>query len=252
MMKLIGIEWLKLKRLVTLKVILLIYMVLVPTMYFLLSYIEVGPIRIPDEGYQFPDTYQLVTWTASWMNLMVGVIIIVFATNELKYKTQRQNVIDGLNKKEVIFSKFLVIIGLALFVTLYTFLVGLVVGLYNGVGSPLDGIEFIGVYFISTLGYFSFAFFFANLVRLPALAIVIYIFSTIIESIVGWIAVQEYVQFSPLTTFAQLSPFPMHFWVAEAKPNPLLMNTMEGSLLAMFYVTLFMVSSYWVIKRRDV
>ena len=112
MIKLIGIEWLKLKRLLTLKIILLIYIVLVPTMYFLLSYLSVGPIRIPIEGYQFPDTYQLVTWTASWLNLMVGVIIIVFATNELKYKTQRQNVIDGLSKKDIIISKFIVIIGL--------------------------------------------------------------------------------------------------------------------------------------------
>ena len=251
MIKLIGIEWLKLKRLLTLKIILLIYIVLVPTMYFLLSYLSVGPIRIPIEGYQFPDTYQLVTWTASWLNLMVGVIIIVFATNELKYKTQRQNVIDGLSKKDIIISKFIVIIGLTFFVTLYTFLVGLVAGLYNGVGSPLAGIGFIGVYFISSMGYFSFAFFFANLVRLPSLAIVIYIFSTIIEWIVGLIAVQEYVQFSPLTTFAQLSPFPMKFWIVQ-QPNPLLMDTMERSILAVVYITIFMVSSYWIIKRRDV
>ncbi|MFT6923952.1 MAG: ABC-2 type transport system permease protein [Crocinitomicaceae bacterium] len=253
MMKLIGIEWLKLKRLMTLKVILLVYMVLVPTMYILLSLLEVGPIRIPIEGYQFPDSYQLVAWTASWLNLMVGIIIIVFATNELKYKTQRQNVIDGLSKRDIIFSKFLVILGLTSFVTIYTFLVAFVIGLYNSsTGSPLDGIGFIGVYFISTMGYFSFAFFFANLVRLPALAIVIYIFSTIIEWIVGLIAVQEYVQFSPLTTFAQLCPFPMHFWVAEGRPNPLLMDTMERSILAMVYVAIFMISSYWIIKRRDV
>jgi ABC-type transport system involved in multi-copper enzyme maturation permease subunit len=183
---------------------------------------------------------------------MVGVIIIVFATNELKYKTQRQNVIDGLSKRDIIVSKFIVIIGLTLFVTVYTFLVGLVAGLYNGVGSPLDGIEFIGVYFISSLGYFSFAFFFANLIRLPALAIVIYIFSTIIENIVGFIAAQEYVQFFPLTTFSQLSPFPMHYWVAPGRPNPLLMDTMERSILAMVYVIIFMISSYWIIKRRDV
>ncbi|MFT6503745.1 MAG: hypothetical protein ACJASQ_003883 [Crocinitomicaceae bacterium] len=251
MMKLIGIEWLKLKRLMTLKVILLVYMVLVPTMYILMSYLEVGPIRVPIEGYQFPDSYQLVAWTAGWLNLMIGVIIIVFATNELKYKTQRQNVIDGLSKKDIIVSKFLVIIGLTLFVTTYIFLVGLVTGLVNGVGSPLDGIEFIGVYFISSLGFFSFAFFFANLVRLPALAIVIYIFSALIERIIGAISVDHYVQFFPLTTFSWLSPFPMHYWVAETS-DPYLMDTMERSILAMVYITIFMISSYWIIKRRDV
>lgn len=252
MMKLITIEWMKLKRLMTLKVILLVYVVLVPTMYLLLSLLEVGPIRIPTQGYQFPDAYQLITWTASWLNLMVGVIIIVFATNEIKYKTQRQNVIDGLSKREVIISKFYVVFGLSLAVTAYTFLVGFVIGLINGgESSPFEGIEFIGVYFISTLGYFSFAFFFANLIRLPALAIVIYIFSTIIEGIFGFIATQEYVQFFPLTTFAKLSPFPMHFFVVPYE-NEYLMDTAQRSMLALFYVALFILGAYWIIKKRDV
>lgn len=209
-MKLIGIEWLKLKRLTTMKVILLIYAMVVPTMYLLLSLLEVGPIRIPTAGYQFPGAYQLVSWTASCFNLMVGVIIVVYSTNEIKYKTQRQNVIDGLSKRDVIISKFYVILGLSIFVTFYTFLVAFVVGLINNsANSAFDGIEYIGVYFISTLGYFSFAFFLANLVRLPALAIVIYIFSTVIEWIVGAIVVREQVQYFPLTTFSQLAPFPL-------------------------------------------
>lgn len=251
-MKLIGIEWMKLKRLMTMKIILLVYAVLVPVIYFLLSYIQVGPLRIPIQGYQFPDAYQLVGWTAGWFNLMVGVIIIVFTTNEIKYKTQRQNVIDGLSKRDVILSKFFVILGLSVVVTLYTFLIGFITGLVNGGGgSAMDGIEFIAIYFISTLGYFSFAFFFANLVRLPALAIVIYIFSTIIEGIVGFIAIQEYVQFFPLTTFAELSPFPSHFFL-RPQPNPHLMGDLGRSLLALFYIFIFVISSYWIIKRRDV
>jgi len=252
MMKLIGIEWMKLKRLNTLKAILLIYAVVVPTMYLLLSYIQVGPLSFPAEAFQAPDAYQMVAWTASWFNLMVGVIIIVFTTNELKYRTQRQNVIDGLSKREVIISKFLVILGLSVAVSFYTFLVAFVVGLINGGDATMfDGVEFIGVYFISTLGYFSFAFFFANLVRLPALAIVIYVFSTLIEGIVGWIAAQEYVQFFPLTTFAKLSPFPMHFFT-QPQPNPYLMETGARSALAMVYVIIFIVISYLVIKRRDI
>lgn len=252
MMKLIGIEWMKLKRLMTMKIILLIYAVVVPTMYLLLSYLQVGPLQIPTAAYQFPDAYQMVAWTASWFNLMVGVIIIVFTTNELKYRTQKQNVIDGLSKKEIIISKFYVILGLSIFVTLYTFLVAFVVGLINGGGhSPLDGIEFIGVYFVSTLGYFSFAFFFANLVRYPALAIIIYIFSIPIEGIIGFIAVKKYAQFFPLSTFSDMAPFPWQFFT-EPVENPALMTTGESTLLALLYITIFVTISYWVIKRRDI
>lgn len=251
-MKLATIEWMKLKRSNTAKIILLVYAVVVPVLYWMLSLIEVGPIRIPEAGYQFPDAYQLTAWCASWFNLMVGVIIIVFTTNELKFKTQRQNAIDGLRKIDLIISKFLVIFGLTAIVTIYTFLVAFVFGLINGGENGIfDGIEYIGVYFISTLGYFAFAFFFANLVRLPALAIIIYIFSTLIEGIVGFIAVQEYVQFFPLSTFSDLVPFPMHFFVVEVN-NPELMTTGESTLLALFYVTAFIASAYWIIKRRDI
>jgi hypothetical protein len=252
MMKLATIEWMKLKRSNTAKIILLVYAVVVPLMYWMLSLLNVGPIRIPDAGYQFPDAYQLTAWCASWFNLMVGVIIIVFTTNELKYKTQRQNAIDGLRKVDLILSKFIVIFGLTLLVTVYTFLVAFAAGLINGGGGGIfDGIEYIGVYFISTLGYFAFAFFFANLVRLPALAIIIYIFSTFIEGIVGFIAVQEYAQFFPLSTFSDLVPFPMHFFVQDV-PNPYLMTTVQASLLALAYIGAFIASSYWIIKRRDI
>ncbi len=250
-MKLATIEWMKLKRSNTAKIILLVYALVVPVMYWMLSLLEVGPIRIPIEGYMFPDSYQLTAWCASWFNLMVGVIIIVFTTNELKYKTQRQNAIDGLRKSDLILSKFIVVLGLTLIVTIYTFLVAFVAGLINGGGNVFDGIEYIGVYFISSLGYFAFAFFFANLVRLPALAIIIYIFSTLIEGIIGFIAVQEYAQFFPLSTFSDLVPFPMHFFVVEA-PNPYLMTVTQASLLALGYIAAFIGASYWIIKRRDI
>lgn len=252
MMKLVQLEWMKLKRSVTTKVILAVYIVLVPLMYWMLSLLEFGPIRIPTAGYQFPDTYQLVAWTASYLNLMVGVVVVVITTNELKYKTQRQNVIDGLRKIDIILSKFIVVLGLSLFTSLYVALVAIASGFINGGSySMFDGIGFVGVYFVSTLGYFTFAYFFANLVRLPALAIIIYIFSTIIEGIVGFIAVKQYVQFFPLTSFSNLAKFPMHFFVVQP-PEEGILSTPQAVLLASFYIAIFVASSYWIIKKRDI
>lgn len=254
MMKLVQLEWMKLKRSNTTKIILLIYAIVVPLVHWLLSLAALGPIKIPDAGYEFPYSYQLVAFWASWLNLMVGVIIIVFVTNEIKFKTQRQNAIDGLRKIDLILSKFIVVVGIALLVSLYTMLVGLVSGLLTGGEyGPLDGIEHAGVYFVSTLGYFIWAFFFASLVRLPALAIVIYIFSTIIEAIIGAVSVQEYVQFFPLRSFANLSRFPNQiFGAAAPENNPYLMTQGESVLLALLYIGLFTAGTYWIIKRRDI
>ena len=252
MKKLATIEWMKLKRSNTTKIILLVYAVIVPLMYWMLSLLSVGPIRIPIAGYQFPDAYQLTAWCASWLNLMVGVTIIVFTTNEIKFKTQRQNAIDGLRKVDIIISKFIVVVGMTLLVSFYTFLVAFVAGLINGGNyGPFDGIEYIGIYFISTLGYFIWAFFFAVLVRLPALAIIIYIFSTLIEAIVGLSVAQDFVQFFPLTTFARLSRFPMHFFIVETH-NPVMMTTIQACLLAIFYIGLFTMGAFLMLKRRDI
>ena len=166
MKNLIAIEWMKLRRLVTMKVILIIYAITVPLIYFSISFLEFGGMSaIPDSAYQFPDCYNYVAYIASWFNLLVGVIIMVFTSNEIKYRTQRQNIIDGLSKRDVIFAKFGVVFLFSVVTTLYVGLIGLIFGLINSpdAADVFNGIEQIGAYFITTLGYFSFAFFFANL-----------------------------------------------------------------------------------------
>ncbi|MDG1331901.1 MAG: ABC transporter permease [Crocinitomicaceae bacterium] len=261
MRDLIAIEWMKLRRLATMKVILIIYAITVPLIYFSISFLKMGPIHvIPDSAYQFPDCYNYVAYIASWFNLLIGVIIMVFTSNEIKYKTQRQNVIDGLSKRDVIFAKFAIVFIFSVIVTLYTALVGLVFGLiYSEDPSQVfNGIEQIGAYFLTTLGYLAFAFFFANVVRLQALAIILYIFSTIIESIVGFIVAQEYSQFFPLTTFSNLIPFPWEppmlagMQQPQNIPEQFMMGQGWSAVFAVGYIILFVSISYWVIKRRDI
>ena len=260
MKNLIAIEWMKLRRLVTMKVILIIYAITIPLIYFGLSYIKIGPFELPESIYQFPECYNYVAYIASWFNLLVGVIIMVFTSNEIKYKTQRQNVIDGLSKRDVIFAKFGIVFLFAVAVTLYVALVGLIFGLIysDNPSEVFNGFEQIGAYFLTTLGYFSFAFFFANVVRMQALAIILYIFSTFIESIIGFIAAQEYSQFFPLTTFSNLIPFPYvppmmaEMQNAQNIPEQFMMGQSWSAVFALLYITLFVLISYMVIKRRDI
>ena len=118
MRDLVAIEWMKLRRLATMKVILIIYALTVPVIYYCLSYIKLGPFSMPESIFQFPDSYNFAAYIASWFNLLIGVIIMVFTSNEIKYKTQRQNVIDGLSKRDVIVSKFIVVFLFAVATTI--------------------------------------------------------------------------------------------------------------------------------------
>ncbi|MFT5859057.1 MAG: ABC-2 type transport system permease protein [Flavobacteriaceae bacterium] len=254
MKNLITIEWMKLRRLMTMKVILIVYAIMVPLIFWAISYISirVGPgteVSLPSSMYQFPEVYNYVGYIASFFNLMIGVIVIVFTTNELKYKTQRQNVIDGLNKREVIMAKFYVVFLLAFAISFYAFLVSLIFGAINGnIGDLFDGIQHVGAYFVSTFGYFIFALFFANLVRLPALAIVLYLVSTTVEGIIGFITTNMYVQFFPLSTFADLVPIPI---LPDGAPE-FIWGQGGRVLLALGYILILVIISYRVIKKRDI
>ncbi len=250
MINLITIEWMKLRRLVTMKIILVIYMLLVPSIYLLLSQVNIFGWTFPDTIWKFPESYHFAAYISSWFNLLIGMIIIVFTTNELKYKTQRQNMIDGLSKGSIIMAKFYVVIGFTVFITIYTFFIGFIFGVINGdISDMFDGIHQIGAYFIETLGYFSFAYFFANMIRLPALAIILYLLSTIIEAIAGSIAFQEYVQFLPLTTFSKLVPIPI---IPTGGDLEMIWGQGGRTILALIYVLVFVFISYKVIKRRDI
>jgi ABC-2 type transport system permease protein len=268
MKQLLSIEYSKLRKLNTLRVILLIYFAIVPLwMYFMgFAITNVFGKALPilptsDELYSFPEIWRFVTYSASWFNLLVGVAVVVITTNEIHYRTMKQNVIDGLSKQQVILSKFLVVFAISVIVTLYTALVGFLIGgFYSGFGGAFQNIHYVPTYFLQTLGYFSFAFFFAVLVKRPALAIIFFIISFIVEFIIGIIlevAVSDVpYQFFPLNIFSKLTPIPffeqfLKAQEAQQKKDFWVMPDWMMYSLVCFYILVFFLIAYRVLKRRD-
>src|SRR5690606_39853747 len=74
--------------------------------------------------------------------LFLAIVIVSMMSNEYSNKTIKQNLIDGLSKKEFILSKVLTVISLALISTVFVFVVSLVLGLvysdYNELSIILD------------------------------------------------------------------------------------------------------------------
>ena len=246
MKRLLTIEWLKLKRLSTLKVILIVYAVVLPLIFFCLSLMPAYGTIYNEQIYQFPDVYHFVTYISSFFNLLVGVIIVVFTCNEIKYKTQRQNLIDGLSKKELVLSKFYVVAMLSVIITVYTFLIAVLFGFSNGSTDVFSGIRYIGFYQIATFGYFIFAFFLANFLKNLSLSVVFYLLSTFLEGMTGLFA-KEYSQFFPLSTFSTLIPMPILPDGFEYA-----MTEMQRASLGLFYVFVLLYVSYYVLTKRDV
>ena len=112
------------------------------------------------------------------------------------------------------------------------------------------------LYFIQTIGYFSFAFLFAILVKRPAIAIVTFIIYFPVETIVGNIISQKMYQFFPLKVYADLTPIPFFKAVINSGPknannDVFLLNLSEQLSLAGVYIVVCFTITYFILKRRD-
>lgn len=261
MKKLLSIEYSKVRHYPAFWVMLSIYMVIVPAIFIGLGQISFPFYPPKSELFGFPSVWNYITWSASWINILLGVLVVTLTCNEFTFRTQRQNIIDGLSRREVILAKFYFLAALAAFVTLYTFLIGLIFGLaYSGTGHIFEDIGYIGIYFIQTMGYFTFAFLFASLVRKAALSIVLYIVIFILKFLFVLTLGETVAQFMPINVIADLTPFPFFkelFEMAEAADPgedvyiPYILPQYIRTIAASAWIGIFILISYQVEKRRD-
>lgn len=99
--------------------------------------------------------------------------------NEYTYGTLKQNLIDGLSKKEFILSKFLVVASFAVASTIFVFIMSLILGYsfssYNELSIVFTDLEYLFAFFIKLFAFFSFCLFLGILVKRSAFAFGIFI-----------------------------------------------------------------------------
>jgi ABC-type transport system involved in multi-copper enzyme maturation permease subunit len=215
---------------------------------------QLKPIFTQQDLFAFPDIWSFTTYCASFFNILLCVVIVVITCNEIQHKTMRQNIIDGLSKQQVIMGKFVLVLFFSILATLITFLTGLIIGgCTNGFSNMYENIHLVVLYFVQTLGYFSFAFLFALIVKRPAIAIITFILFFPVEFIIGQLVTDEVYQFFPLKVYADLTPLPFFKQVlaATSQNNLWLMDMSQKMMLSGFYVIVFFSLTYMILKRRD-
>ena len=194
MTRLIALEWLKLKNYKVFWILLVLYFAGLAIIYgggmFLLQYLKnqgadldgIDPTIIP--LYDFPDIWQNGTYIATFFKIILSFIIIISVTNEISYRTLRQNIMDGLSKREFLLSKLLLIIWIALAATVFIFLEGLVMGLlYSNVTAAayiFQDLEFLPAYFLEVCTFLSLAFLLSLLLKKAGFVIVLIFMYTLI------------------------------------------------------------------------
>ena len=163
MLRLLSIEFHKFKYNKPSRILTLIYFGLLTSIALIaIIKFDIGIIKfhLADMGiFNFPYIWHFNTYMASLFKFFLLLVIVSMISNEYSYKTLKQNLIDGLSKKEFILSKFYTVIVLAGISTFFVFIVSLILGFiysdYNEFSIIFTDLEYLLGFFIKLVGFFS-------------------------------------------------------------------------------------------------
>lgn len=232
------------------------------------------PFRIAEQGiFNFPFIWHFNTYIAGLLKIFLAVVIVSMMANEYSYGTLKQNLIDGLSKKEFVGSKFLVVILFALGSTFFIFLLSVILGYsfssYTELSIVLTDIDYLFAYFVKLLAFFSFCLLLGILVKRSAFALGFLILWNIIEWILFGIMkwglfrdteiAEKVSRFFPLESMSLLIFNP-------ARRMSIIKNAEEYAgitneniydvnyfqiLIVLVWTALFVYWSYALVKKRD-
>lgn len=258
--------------------------VLTLTYFILLSFIaliasinyNVGPIKfeVAKMGiFNFPYIWHFNTYIAAILKLFLAIVIVSMMANEYSYGTLKQNLIDGLSKKEFILSKFITIVLFSVASTVFVFIMTLILGYsfssYTEISIVFSDLDYLLAFFIKLVGFFSFCLFLGILVKRSAFALGFLLVWNIIETIAKGILffrlfpegkVASYItQFFPLESMSNLiiEPFTRNSIVKSIGTQIGIENLKDYSvhfsdiIIVLCWTIIFLFLSYRILKNRD-
>lgn len=280
MLRLLTIEFHKLKHNTASKVLSIIYFGLLISIALIAAIkFDIGPIKfhLAEMGiFNFPYIWHFNTYIAAILKFFLLLVIVSMMSNEYSFKTLKQNLIDGLSKKEFILSKFYTVIAFAAISTVFVFIVSLVLGLvysdYNEFAIIVSHLEYILAFFIKLVGFFSFGLFLGILVKRSAFAIGAMFIWLILENMFrGFLFwqfnenestsnfVDNFMQFLPLEAMTNLIKEPFSRLGAVRSAANTMGETFTKSysvdltniLIVSCWTFIFIYLSYALLKKRD-
>lgn len=238
--------------------------------------LDIGNFKLhfADMGiFNFPFIWHLNTYIASILKFFLAIVIVSMMANEYSYGTLKQNLIDGMSKKEFILSKFLTVTLFALISTAFIFVMSLILGYsfssYTELGIVFSDMEYLLAYFVKLLGFFSFCLFIGVLIKRSAFAIGFVFVWFLVEKISYGISkfeifnrdpmVDKVYAFFPLESMSNLivEPFTRlsaikNIQVAVGE-NSVKDYTIHFSsiVIVLVWTSIFVFLSYKIIKKRD-
>lgn len=276
MIRLLHIEFIKLWNNRASKVLVISYFFLLTSIALIAAIkFDIGPIKfhLAEIGiFNFPYIWHFNTFITAFFKLFLAIVIVSMMANEYSNKTIKQNLIDGLSKKEFILSKFLTVVSFAFISTIFVFVVSLILGLaysdFNEISIIFSDLEFVLAFFVKLIGFFSFCLFLGILVKRSAFALGFLIIWQIIEGITAGLirwklfdadTTERVMGFFPLQSMYNLIKEPVTRLEAVQTVADQVGEKIELNyyihwyefLIVLGWTAIFIYSSYALLKKRD-
>jgi ABC-type transport system involved in multi-copper enzyme maturation permease subunit len=277
MIRLLHIEYIKLWNNRASKALILAYFILLSCIALIASIkFDIGPVKfhLAEQGiFNFPYIWHFNTYIASVLKFFLAIVIVSMVANEYSNKTIKQNLIDGLSKKEFILSKFIMVATFAAISTGFVFIISLLLGYsFSSIRETyhvFSDLEFLLAFFVKLVGFFSFCLFLGILVKRSAFALGFLFVWFVGEKILyafmrfdinatkdNW---EQIVQFFPLESMSNLIDNPSYRLGAVKQVAKQVGENLNYDyavhwyeiLIVLIWVFLFVFGSYSLIKKRD-
>ena len=185
---------------------------------------DIGPVKfhLAEQGiFNFPYIWHFNAFIGAWFKIFLAVVIVSMTANEYSNKTIKQNLIDGLSKREFLHSKWIMILAFAGISTLFIFVISLILGLmysnYNEIGIIFKDLEYLLAYFLKLIAFFAFCLFLGTAIKRSAFALgflgVWQMFEGIAYGLLkwkspSWIDADEIIRLFPLRAMWNIIPEP--------------------------------------------
>lgn len=226
MFSLFKIEWLKIKTYRTFWILFSSFLVFFPVAFYFSAskYMNAmgGRGSLQEEmlksmlsaPFVFPRVWLAASWMGGLFFVLIGMLFILLVTNEVQYRTHRQNIIDGWSRMDFLKAKFSLLIFFVLVSTALVFIMGLVVGsvFSSSQSNMFEGAYYVGYFMLMATMYLMLAFLVAILVKRTGLSIIIYFALVCIVDNVLWLIFtlkdSQIGYFMPLEVVDSLVPNP--------------------------------------------
>jgi len=268
MIRLLDIEFFKLKNskyFWVLFILFIIFLIAVPVgINLFFDTVKTGQMTAQGKmlvsqvsSFYSSDLWQNLTYIYKLGTLLLSFIVIISITSEYNYKTIKQNIIDGLSKKEFLLSKIFMIFIISILVTISIGLVGIITSyLFSDISSfsqIFEKIHFLAYYFLYVFNFLLFSLFLGLLIKKSGVGIAVMMFYVVmIEPII--VAVTTYglkikwlSAFYPMNGPYNLIPSPFSKFLVQDVDN--IFN--KSLYVTVFYIIFYIYSSYFLLNKRD-